>query len=1074
MKNLLSILLFLSISITNSFSQISTIVSSNSLWKYLDNGSDQGTSWRDLNFNDNSWSQGNAPLGFGNAYTTLVSSGKIGYYFRQKINLNPNSYSSLNANIKRDDGIVVYINNNEVYRNNMPSGTISYNTVASSTCSDDGKTTFNFPISNSVFINGDNIIAVEIHNRKTSSSDITFQLELLGTPTGSATCNAPPSLSTSNIANTTATLNWGVVPGAVSYNVRYRETNVISWSTVNISSNTFSLNNLTSGTNYEFQIQTVCSSGSSSYSLSSNFTTTGGSTGTCGLPNVALFGTTQKTATSARPDWVAVSGAQSYNVQYRIRNIGAPYSTSINTSTNYIVLTGLQPSTNYEFIVQTVCTSGSSTFSPSGWFTTLVGTSTTCDIPNLLLASNITNTSATLNWSSVQNSLNYNFRYRVLGSTNWITSNVSIASTSINNLNASTNYEFQVQTVCASGNSLYSSSGNFITTGGSTSTCSMPNVALFNTTQKTNVSAVVGWASISGAQSYNVEYRIRNIGAPYSASINTTTNSLMLTGLQSSTNYEFTVQTVCASGVSTFSPSGWFTTTSGSSTNVTLIRGPYMTTPTSSANNIHWRTNTPSNSEVKYGTTVGNLTSTASNTSSVTDHIITLTGLQPNTKYYYSVGVIGAIIQGDANNFFYTAPSNGSSTTTKFWITGDFGNGSSGQTAVRNSFTNYIGSQPMNGWLWLGDNAYDNGTDAEYQSKVFNVYTSLFKNLPTFPALGNHDYAQAGYLSSASRGINFPYFTIFKLPTNGDREKYYSTNYGNIHFIALDSYGSYNTVGSAMYNWLQADLAANTQLWTVVYFHHPPYSKGSHNSDSSTELVDMRNNIIPLLEQYGVDVVLSGHSHAYERSFFMKGHFGLENTFSNSMKVQSGDGISTPYTKTSRTGPGTVYVVCGVSGQVGGTSSGYPHNAMQYSTSSTNGSLILEVNGGVLNCKFLTSSGSIPDQFTITKTGLARVVNSNGMDNITTANVNLTIYPNPTNSNINIEYLNKNDFDQFCTVQIFNSIGKEVYESNRQFSSNENALWTINKSEFNSNPGIYYIKVSSKNDVLYSGSIIIN
>lgn len=86
-----------------------------------------------------------------------------------------------------------------------------------------------------------------------------------------------------------------------------------------------------------------------------------------------------------------------------------------------------------------------------------------------------------------------------------------------------------------------------------------------------------------------------------------------------------------------------------------------------------------------------------------------------------------------------------------------------------------------------------------------------------------------------------------------------------------------------MYNWLRDDLTANTLQWVVVYFHHPPYSKGSHNSDASTELIDMRQNIIPLLEQHGVDLVMSGHSHSYERSFFIKNHLGLENTFNSAL-----------------------------------------------------------------------------------------------------------------------------------------------------------------------------------------------
>ena len=127
-----------------------------------------------------------------------------------------------------------------------------------------------------------------------------------------------------------------------------------------------------------------------------------------------------------------------------------------------------------------------------------------------------------------------------------------------------------------------------------------------------------------------------------------------------------------------------------------------------------------------------------------------------------------------------------------------------------------------------------------------------------------------GSQSNAALGTSAAYFNIFALPENSGTKKYYSTNYGNVHFIALDSYGSYNSSSSAMYQWLENDLSNNTQQYTVVYFHHPPYTKGSHNSDTEVELIDMRNNIIPLLESNGVDLVLSGHSHVYERSNFIK------------------------------------------------------------------------------------------------------------------------------------------------------------------------------------------------------------
>jgi hypothetical protein len=437
--------------------------------------------------------------------------------------------------------------------------------------------------------------------------------------------------------------------------------------------------------------------------------------------------------------------------------------------------------------------------------------------------------------------------------------------------------------------------------------------------------------------------------------------------------------------------------------------------------------------------------------------------LLPNTKYYYSVGVIGTPIEATQENFFYTAPQNNSSTPLKFWVTGDFGTGTSAQEEVRDAFASYTAGQRVDGWLWLGDNAYSNGTEQEYQDKVFDVYPTQFKNIPVFPALGNHDYAQSGYLSSASRGTNFPYFDIFSIPTASGSEKYYSVNHGNVHFIALDSYGAYNDPGSAMYNWLETDLTNNTQQWTIVYFHHPPYSKGSHDSDESDEMVDMRNNIIPLLETHGVDLVLSGHSHAYERSKFIKGHHGSENTFSNSTHVVQTGG--TGYTKSSRTGNGTVYVVCGVSAKVSSTQSGWPHSAMHYSTASKIGSLILDIAGGELKCRFLTSTGTISDEFTITKPTVATSV-VDVQNTIETFNIS----PNPAHDVFQV-FGNELKDDSY-TIKIHNQLGQVVFNKTVNVI-NSNMITTIHRNEItNCVPGVYYVSLIDNETVKVKNLVI--
>src|SRR5687767_14015961 len=110
----------------------------------------------------------------------------------------------------------------------------------------------------------------------------------------------------------------------------------------------------------------------------------------------------------------------------------------------------------------------------------------------------------------------------------------------------------------------------------------------------------------------------------------------------------------------------------------------------------------------------------------------------------------------------------------------------------------------------------------------------------------------------------------------------------------------------------------------IAYWHHPPYSKGSHDSDNTNghdpELVEMREQALPILEAHGVDLVLSGHSHSYERSYFLRGHYGHSTTFDPTMKLDNGDGRSDgtgTYNKTARArggNDGAVYVVAGSSG----------------------------------------------------------------------------------------------------------------------------------------------------------------
>lgn len=417
-----------------------------------------------------------------------------------------------------------------------------------------------------------------------------------------------------------------------------------------------------------------------------------------------------------------------------------------------------------------------------------------------------------------------------------------------------------------------------------------------------------------------------------------------------------------------------------------LKRGPYLQVGTPTSVIIRWRTDIANDTKVNYGLSASALTSVASNATPVTEHEIQLAGLAPNTKYFYSIGSSSQLLQGDANNFFITAPVVGTEKKTRVWVNGDCGNNSTNQKNVRDQYLNYLGSNYTDVWLLLGDNAYDNGTDAEYQTKFFDIYKDkLLKQTVLWPSPGNHEYA-----SNATRMNDhaIAYYDIFTMPKTAqaggvasNKEEFYSFNYGNIHFISLDSYGKegntyrlYDTLGPQVV-WLKQDLAANTQKWTVAYWHHAPYTLTSHNSDTETELANIRTNLLKILERYKVDLVLCGHSHGYERSKLLKGHYGNEASFTTAMNVSQSSGkydgsaSSCPYVKNNASSyDGAVYVVAGSAGQLSSaTQASYPHAAMYYSNVSNGGSLLLEVEANRLDAKWVCADGVVRDKFTIEK-----------------------------------------------------------------------------------------------------------
>ncbi|MFM8359796.1 MAG: metallophosphoesterase, partial [Verrucomicrobiota bacterium] len=404
-----------------------------------------------------------------------------------------------------------------------------------------------------------------------------------------------------------------------------------------------------------------------------------------------------------------------------------------------------------------------------------------------------------------------------------------------------------------------------------------------------------------------------------------------------------------------------------------VTRGPYLQNVTPDAITLRWRTSVNSDSRVRYGTSADNLAATAASATLKTEHEIRLTGLAPDTLYYYAIGNSEADLASGVDYFFYTAPPAGTDQPLRFWVLGDAGTASAGQVAVRNAYQNFNGTRYTDLILLLGDNAYSNGTDTEYQTKLFDIYPAAFRATPVFSTIGNHDTA-----SLTNPNLNTtPYFLIFNHPTAAEgggvasgTERYYSFNYGNVHFVCLDSMTSDKTSAGPMLTWLQQDLAQNTADWLVAFFHHPPYSKGSHDSDTEAFLVQMRQNALPILESYGVDLVLCGHSHSYERSFLLNGHYGLSTTLTSAMKLGAGSGREDDtgaYAKAG-VGPnpnqGAVYVVPGSAGQISGGTLNHP---AMFVSLNVLGSFVIDVNNTRLDARFITDTGTTNDWFTLVK-----------------------------------------------------------------------------------------------------------
>ena len=352
-----------------------------------------------------------------------------------------------------------------------------------------------------------------------------------------------------------------------------------------------------------------------------------------------------------------------------------------------------------------------------------------------------------------------------------------------------------------------------------------------------------------------------------------------------------------------------------------------------------------------------------------------ISGLSAGKRYYYGVYDDKRLLAGgNKNHCFSTLPTRDTEADLRLWIVGDSGTGGVEQQQVFDAMRSFAKTTRLpDHFLHVGDMAYGDGADEEFQTNFFDVYQPLLLNTVCWPAMGNHE-------GHTSRGISQfgPYYDAYVLPTAAEAggaasgtEAYYSFDIGKVHFVCLDSHDLDRSPTGAMAQWLIADLEETKSDWLIAFWHHPPYTKGSHDSDREQQLVEMRTYIMPLLEAAGVDLVLSGHSHIYERSMLIDGAYATP-TVAEGVVVDHGDGRPEgdgPYRKSEGLKPhnGTVAIVAGHGGAGVSRKGTMP---IMREIIVENGSLILDIENDTLTGTMIDRRGNERDRFQLVKRGV--------------------------------------------------------------------------------------------------------
>ena len=434
-------------------------------------------------------------------------------------------------------------------------------------------------------------------------------------------------------------------------------------------------------------------------------------------------------------------------------------------------------------------------------------------------------------------------------------------------------------------------------------------------------------------------------------------------------------------------------------------RDPYIQRPTQHSVGIAWRTLQETQGSIHLGPEKGNYTFEKASPVATKKHFLEIDGLEPDTRYFYIVKNNGVDMVEERS--FVTAPTH-EKDDVSFFILGDSGTGNQNQIAVSDRMKANHGEKSVDFLIHVGD--VHQGDGSSYDDIYFDIYQPLLGELNFYLSVGNHDT----YTDNTA-----PYLDDFYLPNNNaeNTERYYSFRWGNAFFIALDSNIPMQE-GSKQYQFLVEQLQsedAQTATWKFAFFHHPPYSEfwPAWAGDPT-----VRQDWLPLFEQYKVDVVFNGHTHSYE--------YGILNDVR--------------------------YVVTGGGG--GGLDTfGRDFDHVLYSVASFHVSRV-DIQGNRLSFEAINPEGEKIHTWSVQKKIPTSMDGSQKPPHTSSPITVSKIYPNPSNPDFTIEYDLVNTM--YLNIELINTQGQRVDHLYSGFQQKGRQLLSVSRPNLAS--GTYFVR----------------